>query len=276
LVEAFIRLEMTVKQGLLIPPIGRHADPVLLSEIAAAAEVAGWDGVFVWDHVLPNPGGSQAIADPWIALAAMSMTTSRIRLGPMVTPLTRRRPINVARQALTLDHLCGGRLTMGFGLGVDTNRELSGLGEVVDPKLRGQRLDESARILAALWSGETVDHDEEHFEVDHISISPRPVQRPRIPMWFAARGDSAPPVRRAARYDGLVPIQVSAPQLEAMLDLVLAERGTLDGFDVAVRPASAEEYEEFAGLGATWSITETSVDDPATLQIASGHPRDRH
>ena len=97
-------------------------------------EYSALSGVFLWDHVLPNPVGPQAIADAWIALAAMSMTTSRIRLGPMVTPLTRRRPINVARQALTLDHLCGGRLTMGFGLGVDSNRELSGLGEVVDPR----------------------------------------------------------------------------------------------------------------------------------------------
>lgn len=265
-----------MKHALLIPPIGRHADPLLLSEIAAAAETAGWDGLFVWDHVLPNPKGPQAIADPWIALAAMSMTTSRIRLGPMVTPLTRRRPINVARQALTLDHLCNGRLTMGFGLGVDTHRELSGLGELVDPKLRGQRLDEAARILAALWCGETVDHDEEHFELHNISIAPRTVQRPRIPMWFAARGDARPPVRRAARYEGLVPIQVSAQQLDDMLDLVVTERGTLDGFDVAVRPVSADEYEDFAALGATWSMTETSVDDPATLAIASRHPRDRH
>lgn len=265
-----------MKHGLLIPPIGRHADPRLLSEIAAAAETGGWDGVFVWDHVLANPTGPQPIADPWVALAAMSMTTSLIRLGPLVTPLTRRRPIKVAREALTLDHLCSGRLTMGVGLGVDTKRELSGFGEIVDPKLRGQRLDESARILAALWSGETVDHDEEHFTVDHISIAPRPVQRPRIPMWFAARGDATAPVRRAARYEGLVPIEVSARQLEAMLGLVVAERGTLDGFDVAVRPESAEQYEQFAALGATWSITEPPVDDPATLQIASEHPRHRH
>lgn len=273
--EALDRLETTVKNGLLIPPIGRIADPLLLSEIAAAAEASGWDGVFVWDHVLPSPDGPQEIADPWIALAAMSMTTSRIRLGPMVTPLTRRRPIGVARQGLTLDHLCGGRLTMGFGLGVDSNRELSGLGEVVDPKLLGQRLDESARILAALWSGETVDHDGEHFEVHEISIGPRPVQQPRIPMWFAARGDAMAPVRRAARYDGLVPIEVDASQLEAMLEVVVAERGTLDGFDVVVRPDSDDEYEEFAQLGATWAITEPAVDDPATIQIASRHPSDR-
>lgn len=246
---------------------------MLLAEIAAAAETAGWDGVFVWDHVLPNPAGPQAIADPWIALAAMSTTTTTIRLGPMVTPLTRRRPINVARQALTLDHLCRGRLTMAFGLGVDSNRELSGLGEIVDPKQRGQRLDESARILAALWSGEIVDHDGRHFEVDHIAIAPPPVQQPRIPMWFAARGDAVSPVRRAARYEGLVPIDLSAPQLDAMLGVVVAERGTLDGFDVVVRPRGAEEYERFAALGATWSITEPSVDDPATLQIASSQPR---
>ena len=95
-------------------------------------------------------------------------------------------------------------------------------------------------------------------------------------MWFAARGDAISPVRRAAHYEGLVPIEVSALQLEAMLGVVVAQRGMLDGFDVAVRPASVEQYEEFAALGATWSIRETSVDDPATLRIASRHPSDRH
>lgn len=263
-----------MKHALLIPPIGDHADPILLSEIASAAEESGWDGVFVWDHVLTGPDEPRAIADAWIALAAMSMTTKRVRLGTMVTPLTRRRPIDVARQALTLDHLSNGRFTMGVGLGVDTKRELSGFGEIVDPVLRGQRLDESARILAALWSGETVDHHGEHFEVDGIAIAPRPVQRPRIPMWFAARGEARRPVRRAARFEGLIPIEVTAAQLESMLELVAGERGTLDGFGVAVRPANAAEYDAFAALGANWSVRETSVGDPATLSIASRHPRE--
>lgn len=114
---------VVMKHALTIPPYGELADPSALVELSVAAEKAGWDAVFLWDHVLRRPGDPQETADPWVAMAAMAVATERVRLGPMVTPITRRRPIKLARECTTLDHLSGGRLTLGLGLGVDTTRE---------------------------------------------------------------------------------------------------------------------------------------------------------
>ena len=198
-----------MKVALSLPPFGHLADPGLLVEIALAAEAADIDGCFLWDHVYRPDSDPREILDPWVVLGAQAFATERIRLGPMVTPLTRRRPIKLAREALTVDHLSAGRLTLGLGLGVDSGGELSRFGEIVDPKERGDRLDEAVALLEAFWSGEPVDHDGAAFRADGVTVLPRPVQQPRVPMWFAARGASAKrPVRRAARFDGLVPIEL--------------------------------------------------------------------
>ncbi len=260
-----------MKHALLIPPVGPFADPCGLVEAAVAAETAGWDGVFIWDHVLRAEPPLE-IADPWIALAAIAMATHRVRIGPAVTPLTRRRPIKLARETVSLDHLSNGRLTLGLGLGVDSSRELSGFGEIVDPRSRGERLDEGAELLCAMWSGETIDYHGEHFVAEQVTVLPRPVQQPRIPLWFAARGQARKPVRRGAKYDGIIPIEVDARQLADMLDVVVTERGSLDGFDVAVRPQGNEQYRAFRDLGATWTFVEPAAGDPELLQLAATNP----
>jgi alkanesulfonate monooxygenase SsuD/methylene tetrahydromethanopterin reductase-like flavin-dependent oxidoreductase (luciferase family) len=263
-----------VRHGLLLPPVGDLADPAALAEIALAAEHAGWDGVFVWDHVMRPAHEPQPIADPWIAMAAMAVATERVRLGPMVTPITRRRPIKVARETITLDHLSKGRLTLGLGLGVDTSRELSAFDEVVDPRQRGERLDEGAELLCELWSGEQVDFHGRHFVADGVSLAPRPVQRPRIPLWFAARGSARKPVRRAARYDGVIPIEVDEEALGQMIGVVSDERGSLVDFDIVVRPVGRSQYESFRELGATWVTHETEPGDPDVAAIAASRPVD--
>lgn len=105
------------------PNFGDYSEPRLLAELAKEAEDAGWDGFFLWDHIgadWPLP-----VADPWIALAAMAMTTRRIKLGPLVTPLPRRRPWKLARETATLDHLSHGRLILGVGIGSDRAHEYS-------------------------------------------------------------------------------------------------------------------------------------------------------
>ncbi|MFW2381138.1 MAG: LLM class flavin-dependent oxidoreductase, partial [Acidimicrobiales bacterium] len=244
-----------MRHALTIPPYGDLADPSALVELSVVSEQAGWDAVFLWDHVLRRPDDPQETADPWVAMAAMATATKRIRLGPMVTPITRRRPIKLARECTTLDHLSGGRLTLGLGLGVDTTRELSAFGEVVDARERGARLDEGAELLCQMWSGEEVDFHGVHFIADRVTVLPRPVQQPRIPMWFAARGSARKPVLRAARYDGLYPIEVTETDLRAMLDLVAQERGSLDGFDVIVRPTDELPYRLLEDLGVSWAIT---------------------
>ncbi|NNE96723.1 MAG: LLM class flavin-dependent oxidoreductase [Acidimicrobiales bacterium] len=260
--------------ALTIPPYGDLADPAALVELAVAAEEAGWDAVFLWDHVLRRPSDPQDTADPWVAMAAMAVATEQIRLGPMVTPITRRRPIKLARECTTLDHLSGGRLTLGLGLGVDTTRELSAFGEVVDARERGARLDEGAELLCRLWSGEEVDFRGEHFMADRVTALPRPVQHPRIPMWFAARGSARKPVRRAAGYDGLYPIEVTETDLRAMIDLVAEERGSLDGFDVIVRPTEEIPYRLLEELGVTWAIIGPVPGDPAAFELANSSPSD--
>jgi alkanesulfonate monooxygenase SsuD/methylene tetrahydromethanopterin reductase-like flavin-dependent oxidoreductase (luciferase family) len=260
--------------ALCLPPFGALADPTRLVAHAVAAEVAGWDAVFLWDHVLRRPDEPADIADPWVAMAAIASATSRIRIGPMVTPITRRRPIKLAREATTLDHLSHGRLTLGLGLGVDTSRELSAFGEITDARLRGERLDEGAELLCALWKGEEVNYHGQHFTADSVVALPRPFQQPRIPLWFAARGQARKPVRRAALYDGLFPIEVDATQLADMLDVVRTERGTLNGFDVMVAPSKALPYETLAERGATWAVTGPAPGQANTLELASSAPEE--
>lgn len=261
-----------MKHALSLPPFGKLADPARLVEHAVAAENAGWDAVFLWDHVLRREGEPSEIADPWVAMAAVAVATTRIRIGPMVTPITRRRPIKLAREATSLDHLSKGRLTMGLGLGVDTSRELSGFGEITDPKIRGQRLDEGVELLCALWSGERVDFHGEHFLADSVTALPKPYQEPRIPLWFAARGEAKKPVRRAARFDGLFPIEVNEQRLVAMLDVVRAERGDLNGFDVMVAPSTELHYDTLAKHGVTWAVAGPAPGSGDSFSIASTSP----
>ena len=263
-----------MRHALTIPPYGEVADPAALVEVAVSAEAAGWDAVFLWAPVLRRPTDPQETADPWVAMAAMAVATERIRLGPMVTPITRRRPIKLARECTTLDHLSGGRLTLGLGLGVDTTRELSAFGEIVDARVRGARLDEGVELLCQMWSGEEVDFHGEHFMADKVTVLPRPLQQPRIPMWFAARGSSRKPVRRAARYDGLYPIEVNEADLRGALDLIVEERGSLDGFDVIVAPTPELSYELLAELGVSWAITSPAPGDSAIFDIAATSPAD--
>lgn len=266
--------QRSMRHAVFIPPAGETADPHVLVDLAVTAEDSGWDAVFIWDHVLRPAGEPQQIADPWVALAAIAAHTSTIRLGPMVTPITRRRPIKLAREALTLDHLSRGRLTMGLGLGVDSAGELSKFGEVVEPVERGKRLDEGAELLSRFWTGQPVTFEGDHFQALDVTVQPTPVQRPRIPLWFASRGNARKPVRRAARYDGLFPIDVHAHQLGEILEIVSDERGGLDGFDIACRPSSVLPYRDFEALGVTWAL---SVDKPGStlselMKIAQSDP----
>ncbi|CAN5663405.1 LLM class flavin-dependent oxidoreductase [soil metagenome] len=262
---------MRLRHALYLPPFGELADPAAMVELAVAAEEHGWDALFLWDHVLRPATEPADIADVWVTLAAVAAATTTIRLGPMVTPVVRRRPHKLAREAVTLDHLSAGRLTLGLGLGVDNAGELSRFGELVEVRARGDALDEGAELLVSLWSGEEVHHRGTHFTADGVRFLPRPVQQPRIPLWFAARGDARRPVRRAARYDGLFPIEVDADGLARMAELVVAERGSLDGFDIAVLAVAGTDLDALAARGATWAMRsfqpgETSADVLAAIE----------
>ena len=200
-----------MRSGLFLPLFDALADPAVVARLSAEAEEAGWHGVFVWDNLRFQEPVVE-VADPWITLAAMAMATERIRLGPMVTPLARRRPVKVARETATLDRLSGGRLTLGVGLGSDRfASEYSITGEELDDRRRAGMLDESLEILAAAWSGEPVHHRGEHYTVDGMRFLPRPVQRPGVPVWVAGYYGKPRPMRRAARHQGFFPLAWTTP-----------------------------------------------------------------
>jgi len=245
-----------MRHALFLPLFDELADPAVVAGLALEAEQAGWDGVFVWDHIAYR-APVQEIADPWICLAAMAAVTERIRLGPMVTPLPRRRPAVVARQTASLDRLSAGRLVLGVGIGGDGAREFSATGEQLDARVRGQLLDESLQILAAAWTGEPVRHRGRHYFVDDVSFRPTPVQRPGPPVWVAARYGNPAPLRRAARHDGVFPIQIEQP--DQLAEVVAAVRGLRAAdagpFDVAVGGPAGTDPSGYEKAGATWWMT---------------------
>ena len=231
---------MSVKRGIYVAPFEGLADPLVLAELARSAEDHGWDGFFVWDHVAYR-APTRAVADPWVALSACATATERLMLGPMVTPLSRRRVQKLARETVTLDQLSRGRLVLGVGLGSDRNGELEPFGEVVDPRARADLLDRGLERLANFWAGE---------------FEPLPVQRPRIPVWVAARWPNRRPVRRAARWDGLFPIDLDGPEAIAELarDVARLREGAEGPFDLVVTSPPGEDPSPWAEAGATWCL----------------------
>ena len=227
--------------GIDVAPFGELADPRVLAELASAAEESGWDGFFVWDHIV-HRSPARAIADPWVALAAVACATSRLRIGPMVTPLSRRRVQKVARETVTLDLLSSGRLTLGIGLGSARNGEFELFGEVTDPRERALLLDQGLADLAGYWAGE---------------FEPLPVQRPRIPVWVAAEWPYRRPVRRALRWDGLFPTGLPGPEaLAELVSEVREARPADDPFDIVVTSAPGQDLKPWAQAGATWTLTD--------------------
>jgi alkanesulfonate monooxygenase SsuD/methylene tetrahydromethanopterin reductase-like flavin-dependent oxidoreductase (luciferase family) len=244
-----------VRHGIHIAPFGELSEPSVLGDLAQAAEEAGFDGVFVWDHIA-RPHKNLSAAHTAVALAVIAMRTSRVRFGALVTPLSRRRPHDVARESVTLDRLSGGRFVLGVGLGVNSGGELERFGEEVDERVRGDRLDEALDVVLALWSGDPVSHSAAHFMVDDVAFTPTPVQSPRIPVWVAARRPDRPrPLRRAASMDGVVP-ETDVDGLQSMLGQIKSMRGNLDGFDVVLKGPPGVDPSPFHNAGATWWLTE--------------------
>ena len=210
------RIFLTMHRAVGVPNLAEYADPHVLVELAVGAERAGWDGFFIWDHLVPEDPLTPA-ADPQVALAAIAAATSRVRIGAMVTPLARRRPHKVARETVTLDQLARGRLIFGAGLGWSRELEHEAFGE--DGAARGDKLDEALQVLTGLWSGETVDFTGEHYTVRGIRFVPGV----RIPVWIGGGWPVKRPFRRAALYDGVFPIIRGAPHEQTMAPQLLRE-----------------------------------------------------
>ncbi|MEU0175326.1 LLM class flavin-dependent oxidoreductase [Streptomyces massasporeus] len=279
-----------MKQGLYLPNVGHYADPRRLAEYAVAAEASGWDGLFLWDHLLLETPNSLPACDTWTALAAILTRTRTLVAGPLVTPLARRRPAKVARETTTLDELSEGRLVLGVGLGADARGEFGAFGESTDARGRAERLDEGLDVIRALWTGEEQSHHGPHHRLDRVRFLPAP-RRP-IPIWTGATGTTPRPLARAARHDGVVPMvrqpsgALRGPTPAELADTVRAmpPLHRTEGFQIAVPGTlspnhpdeAAERLDEYRTHGATWWLE--SFDpwrrDPADLRrwITQGPP----
>lgn len=278
-----------MKFGLMLPNKGRpYGDPNLLVELAVSAEQAGWEGFFLWDHI--GGDGDSPVLDPWVCLGAIASQTHNLRLGSMVTPLARRRPWKVAREIVTLDHLSRGRAVLGVGLGDLVNKDFKAFGETGSPRLRAGMLDESLEIIAGLQSAEPYNFSGKHYQVSETLFLPAPVQSPRIPVWVAARWPFKRPLRRAARWDGVLPIQWNAgpitPAVIREIAAYIARHRTLDtpfdiikyGLTEGKDPVQERLHvQEYGNAGATWWVEQLFASRGTLKQvqrrIAAGPPR---
>lgn len=271
-----------MRYGFVIP----GGDVETLIELAQEIEAAGWDAVFVGDGVYGT--------DPWIALAAIAVRTARVRLGPLVTPASRRRPWKLASEAATLDRLSRGRVILPVGLGA-INTGFAQVGEQTGRKLRAQLLDECLEVVTGFWSGRPFDYDGRHYHVHwDMDWSYTPVQQPRIPIWVVGAWPRERSLVRALRYDGVLAVKmdeggpssgITAAEIRALKRFAVERRGDETPFDIVlegVTPLGDRARADAAMLpvaeaGATWWI-ESMWDAPGGMdavrtRIRQGPPR---
>lgn len=254
-------------------------DPRAAAELAAEAEAAGWDGVFSWDGIAIGEGDTY---DPWVTMAAMAMRTEHVRLGAILTPPSRRRPWKLARESMTLDRLSGGRLVLPVGLGALDDAAFGNVGEATDTRVRAEMLDESLAILEGLWSGVPFGFDGRHYRFGPMTFRPTPVQLPRIPIWVVGAWPKERSVRRALRYDGIMPQTGEPAAIHDLTAFIARERPTAAGpLDIVVEGTTrdaedATAVRALADAGATWWIesdwTGATVES-LRARIAAGPPR---
>ncbi len=261
-----------ILRGIAVPPFSDN--PQEFADFGVEVEQAGFDGYFLWDHmVFSDSGDGTPILDPWLILAIVAARTSRIKIGTMVTPVPRRRPWQLARETMTLDRLSNGRVILGVGIGSPSYADFGLLGEPSGKRERADLLDEGLDVMAGLWSGERFSYSGEKFTVDPVRFIPTPVQQPRIPVWIAGVLPNRRPIERAGRWDGFVPIcyndsglaRPSAAEMKEAASQIAGQRGSLDGYDLAVwaevARQPAEEIDAYSQAGATWWI-ETARPEP--------------
>ena len=267
--------------GIEVVPFGEYSNPRKVIELAQAAEAAGWEAIWLWDHLLFPYGAG----DPWVTLAAVATVTERIKLCTGVAALPRYKPPVLARTLVSLDILSQGRMIFGVGAGVDF--DFAPFGEAADAKTRAAMLDEGLAVMAGLVAGEPVTYHGRYYQAEAAQLAPSSVQRPRIPIWIG--GDSKAAYRRAARWDGWIigtideqqNITLPPAELAARVAAIKAQRSSQESFDIAVdgstQPGAAAIVGEYAVAGATWwfeAIFGTRGSHEEMLQrIMAGPPR---
>ena len=269
--------------GIDVVTLGDYANPRLVVKLAQAAEAAGWEAIFVWDHLAFAWGVPSG--DPSVILAAVAQATARLKIGAAITPLPRRRPHVLANTIATLDQLSDGRVIFGTGLG-GVPREFTAFGEQDDAHERAQRLDEGLDLLHRLWSGEQVMHQGKHYTVENVTLAPLPIQQPRIPIWIG--GESRPALRRAARWDGWViggdnekaEMIMTPENIAEKVAYIHQHRSSSLPFEVALTGCSNSSgstlARDFAAAGITWWLESLhglrGTFEELLARIASGPP----
>ncbi|MGH3097293.1 MAG: LLM class flavin-dependent oxidoreductase [Streptosporangiales bacterium] len=261
--------------GLALPTGGKCADPGFLVALACLAESSGWDGVFLEDYICFQGDPTAPTCDPWVALAAIAARTTAVRLGTIVTPLARRRPWKVAREAVGIDLLSGGRMVLGVGLGdtgehVIDDASFSAFGEVRDPRVRARMLDEALDLVAGLLTAEPFSFAGEHYAVGDVVFRPAPVQRPRIPIWVGGGYPYRGPVSRAARWDGCCLYRAETHDLQAEDIAALRAAAGDRRYDICVggrerRDGDLQWLASLAAAGATWWTEYVEAADRRTM-----------
>jgi alkanesulfonate monooxygenase SsuD/methylene tetrahydromethanopterin reductase-like flavin-dependent oxidoreductase (luciferase family) len=241
-----------MRYGLDISSADAAGDARSMGELAHIAEESGWEGIFIEDYIAWQNHPDIPTYDPWVTLAAMAMRTKQVRLGTMVTPLSRRRPWKLAQELVTLDHLSNGRMVLGVGLGDigESNGMVSSFanfGERLDPKQRARMLDEGLEIISRIWSGEMFSFEGEFYQLREVKILPKPIQQPRIPIWVGGGYPNRGPVERALRWDGSCMYKqqghwMQPEDVRYLREQVIARRGTFDGYDITI--GGAERWED--------------------------------
>jgi alkanesulfonate monooxygenase SsuD/methylene tetrahydromethanopterin reductase-like flavin-dependent oxidoreductase (luciferase family) len=228
-----------VRFAVNIPNFGDYSDAAAVADLAKLAEDSGWDGFFVWDHIVISD--AMPVGDPFVILSAVACATSQLTIGTLVTPVPRRRPWVLARQCETLDRLSGGRFVLGIGIGFPPGPEFGTFGEVTDARTRGDMLDEGIDVLLGMWSAEPFSYAGNHYSVAETHFAPAPLQQPRIPIWVAATWPNPRPIRRAARLEGVYPLVdagdgidlITADGVADVVAAISAQRDGMEGYEVA-------------------------------------------
>ncbi len=275
-----------MQYGFILP----HGDARTAAKFANEAEKAGWDGFFVWEPVWG--------IDAWVSLTAAAMRTKRIRLGTMLSPVSRMRPWKLASETATLDNLSKGRVILAVGLGA-VESGFAAFGEVTDRKIRAELLDEGLEILTNLWHGQPFSHHGKHYQVnvDETTIAtpmpPPPVQQPRIPIWVVGAWPRMKSMQRVLRYDGLLPFkpngdgtwaELKPDDIRAMKEWLDRNRAATTEFDIIMdgktpgddRERAVKIIRSWADAGVTWwleTMWETRELERVLERIGQGPPQ---
>lgn len=259
-----IIMSSTTKYGLALIQFNEFANPDIVVEFAVEAEKAGWDGIFVCDHLLFSREPVNSIAETWILMSAIAAKTKKIKIGTYVTPLPRYHPWQFAKMAATLDILSKGRLILGIGIG-GPEVEFEAFGEKYDTKILAEKLDESLDIIQGLWSGEPFSYSGKYYTIDNVSLLPKPIQTPRIPLILGGTWSNKKPFVRAAKFDGVMPIHKNFPQelsveeVQEINSLIRKNRASTHNFEIMISGTGfftperrVEMIKPYIDAGITW------------------------